>query len=187
MWRLNKDYDLVLKPYDTDGLGGFKPFEQLWVKMSFVAVPVLIDFIILSVLNYFSSTPFYPIGKFSDLILCSIVIVFLLIVPILSYYRIVKAQKVKLLDSIECKIRKYYDKIEEVLLEEDKDVDKKWMDQIKQYQEIELKVKSIPSLPFATYKRTYLFFIAIIAIIPCITQFISYGQSFLGVIISWMI
>jgi beta propeller repeat protein len=182
MRKLSNDYDLVLKPYDTDELGGFKPLEQLWLKMSYMAIPVLVVLIILSALSQVSGITFYPLGRFSDLILCNIVIVGLIVYPIWNYRRIVETQKAYLIEHVQKKIEKSYKSIEEALSEE-KDLESTSMGQIKQFQEVERRVKSIPSLPFTRYQKAYIF---LSAIIPWIAQVMSYGQSFLSAVISWI-
>lgn len=179
MRELNKDYDLILKPYDTDGLGGFKPLEKLWFKMSFVAMPILANLIILSVLGYFWGPAYYPLGRSFDLLLTLFVIVVLLIYPIQKYHSIIETQKANFIEDIERKIDRHYKKIKEALSEEEKDLEKGYLGQIRQLQEIMGDVKSIPSWPFRTYQKIYIFLGALIplimeSIIPWIMKIINY-------------
>lgn len=172
MKQLNDDYDLTLKPYDTDGHGGFKPLEELWLKMSYVALPILVIPFVLSFLSSSFKTVSYSIGNYLDLFSCNIVIICLLIFMFLNYRSIVETQKERYLDNIGKGIGKDYKKIERALVRK-KNMEKNSMKQIKLYKEIELEVKSIPSLPFTKYQKTY---IILSALAPWITQIINYFQ-----------
>lgn len=156
-----------------------KPLEQLWSKMTFVAMPILAALIILSVLGYFRGPTYYPLGRFFDLFLTIFVIVVLLIIPILEYHSIVKTQKANFIEDIERKIDRHYSKIKEALSEEEKDLEKGHLGQIRQLQEIMGDVKSIPSWPFRTYQKIYIFLGALIPLvmesaIPWIMKVINY-------------
>ncbi|MBU7011659.1 MAG: hypothetical protein HXS46_13305 [Theionarchaea archaeon] len=171
--RLDNDYNLELKPYDTDGVGGFKPLEQLWLDMTYVAIPILSDIIILFFLNRFLGAAFYPFGRFSDLLLCNIAVVALLIYPIWNYHHVTEIQKTNFLENIEkekrTKVDEYYEEIENALFE--KDLKKEYMEHIKQYQEIVRNVKSIHSWPFTKYQKVG---IAVSAVLAWAAQIFSF-------------
>ncbi|MBU7045547.1 MAG: hypothetical protein HXS54_03845 [Theionarchaea archaeon] len=166
--KLNHDYELVLKPYDVDGLGGFQPLEELWLRMSYMAIPVLIVPVSLFILNHFFSTPFEPL---STSILCSVLITGLLAYPILSYHSIVEASKTTYLEDIEMRIEESYREMEAALFEEGKELEDHCMKQMERLQKIVFDVRGIPSLPFKKYQKTY---IILSALIPPITGIISY-------------
>ena len=168
MKELNQ-YDMALRPYDTDGLGGFKPLETLWFNMISVVMPVLAVFGVLSLLDRYVGIAHYSVERFLNLFLFSIGIVVLLLVLILYYYRMVKTQKTKMLNDIDKKIQTYYEKAH--ITEEGKDVDEESMRQIEQLQKVVFKVKSIPSFPFTTLHKIY---ILSSTIIPLVIQIINY-------------
>ena len=168
MWKLNKDYDLELKPFDVDGLGGFQPFEELWLRMSYMAIPVIIIPFAQFLLSYFLGTAFKP---FSTSLVSCIVVVVLLVVPVLIYRHIVETRKISYLDDTEKKIEKYQERIEECIQETEKDLEYRCMRQIEHLQKIVLVVKSIPSLPFKKYQKAFIF---ASALVPWIMGIISY-------------
>lgn len=167
LWLLNKKYDLKLNPYDTDGMGGFGPLEKLWLKMSYMVLPVLMIPVILFLLHQYSGTDFNP---FSTSLICSFVSVGLLVVPILNFYHIVESGKTSRLEEVEVKIRECQNKIEESL-HGDKDVEESSMKQMELCEKIVLRIKSVPPLLFKKYKKAYFF---LSAIIPWIPEIISY-------------
>ncbi len=167
MWQLNKNYDLVLKPYDADGLGGFQPLEELWLRMSYMAIPVLTIPVMLFLLNHYFGTSFNP---FSTSVLCSIVVVVLLVVPVLNYHYIVETRKTSLLEDIEKKVERHQKRMEEDLLGEGRDLEDQNMKEIEQLQKVAFKVKGIPSMPFKQYQKAY---ILLSALIPWIMGIIS--------------
>jgi TolB protein len=178
--QINNSYELVLKPYDVDGSGGFGPLEQLWLNMSFVAMPILVDLIILSILGHFWGSTYYPLGRSFDLLLTCIFIIALLVRPILTYHRIVENQKANLLGNIENKIDNCYRKIEKALSEEEEDLEGNYLNQLKQFQEIAVKVKSIPSLPLKTYQKVIIFLGAFMPLI--INSIIGWSRE----VITWI-
>ena len=167
--KLNNQFNLVLKPYDTDGLGGFGPLEQLWFNMISVIIPVLAVVGALSLLDLYVGIAHFSVERFFNMFLFSIVIVVLLVILVLYYYHIVKTQKTKMLNDIEKKIDTYYKKAH--ITEKNKDVDKDSMKQIELLQKVVIKVESIPSFPFTTLHKTY---IVSSAAIPFIIQIINY-------------
>ena len=178
--QINNNYELVLKPYDVDGSGGFGPLEQLWLNMSFVAMPILVDLIILSILGHFWGSTYYPLGRSFDLLLTCTFIIALLVRPILTYHRIVENQKANLLGNIENKIDNCYRKIEKALSEEEEDLEGNYLNQLKQFQEIAVKVKSIPSLPLKTYQKVIIFLGAFMPLI--INSIIGWSRE----VITWI-
>ena len=167
-WHLNKNYNLTLKPYDTDGIGGFGPLEELWLRMSYMAIPILLLPIILFLLNHFFGIEFNPL---STSLVCGIIVVVLLVIPILNFRHIVERGKANLLESIGTKIRKYQKKIEECLYE-DKVLEESYMKKIVELEKIVLRTKNVSSLPFKKYQKLYIF---LSAITPWITGIISYS------------
>ncbi len=167
-WQLNRDYILEFKPYDIDGAGGFGPLEELWLKMSYVAIPVLLIPIILFFMNHFIGTFFDP---FSTSVLCGAVVVILLVFPVWNYHNTIETQKTNFLERIEQKIEVCHEKVEEVLSDSQKKMENHYIEQINQFQEIALKVKGVPSLPFKRYQKIY---ITLSAIAPLIPKIISY-------------
>ena len=168
MWQLNKDYDMVLKPYDADGLGGFQPLEELWLRMSYMAIPVLTIPIMLFLLNHYFGTAFNP---FSTSVLCSTVVVVLLVIPVLNYHHIVETRKTSFLEDIEKKIERHQKRMEGDLLGEERDLEDQYMKEIERLQKVVFKVKGIPSMPFKQYQKAY---ILLSALIPWIMGIISY-------------
>ncbi|MGC1122417.1 MAG: hypothetical protein WBA22_15095 [Candidatus Methanofastidiosia archaeon] len=167
MRLLNRKYDLLLNPYDTDGMGGFGPLEELWLRMSYMAIPVLMIPIILFLLHHFFSIAYNPL---STSFICSAVSVGLLVVPILNFHYMVEGGKASLLEGVETKVRKCQKKIEESLYG-DKDMEDSSMRQIEELEKIVLRIKSVPSLPFKKYQKIYIF---LSAIIPWVIGIISY-------------
>ena len=169
MKELNNKYELALKPYDTDGLGGFGPLEQLWFNMISMVIPILAIIGVLSLLDQYFGTTYYSLGRVSELFGFSIFIVALLVYLVLFYYHIVRTQKNRILEDIEKEIEKHYKK--SGITDKEKDVDSDSMKKIEQLQKIVSNIKGIPSLPFTTLHKTY---ILSSAGIPLIIQIISY-------------
>jgi hypothetical protein len=180
MRHLNKNYDLVLRPYDVDESGGFGPLEKLWLKMSYVAIPILGGLFIISFLGYSKGSIHYPLWGNFDLVLIVFVFVGLLICPIWNYIHIVSTQKAKLLNDIEDKINRYYKRIEKTLIIQKRtDLEKDSLKQIKQLEEIMLKAKSISPWPFRTYQKAYILLAAVSPlimdrVIPWVLEIIDY-------------
>ena len=169
MWQLNRKYDLVLKPYDTDGSGGFGPLEELWLRMSFVGIAVFAIPLFLLFLNQFFGTFFNPVSISG---FCSIPVVVLLVILVWNYHHIIETGKTNYLDSIEEKIEIPQERIDKYLFKEKKgDLDDNCITQIEQLQKIKSEVDSIHSLPFKQYQKIYL---SLSIILPWIPKIIEY-------------
>ena len=174
MRKLNEQYELDLKPYDTDGLGGFKPLEHLYLNMSFLTLPIIGNFIILFVFDVFSKNALYPPGKIPPLILYIIFIVGFFIYPIYNYNNVIENRKENHLDILEKKIEVYYETVEKNLTEKEKDLDEHCRGEIEKLDKIVTKVNSISSLPFTKLQNIIIFLSAACAIIPWLIQVIGY-------------
>lgn len=168
MWKLNRNYDLVLKLYDVDGSGGFGPLEELWLRMSYMAIPVLAIPILLFFLHQSFGTPFNPASTSA---LVSVFVIGLLVVPAWNYHNIIETGKSNYLERIEENIEVYQKQIEEGLSDTKKDLDDHCLKEIGELEDIIADVKSIHSLPFKKYQKAYL---TLSVILPWIPKLISY-------------
>jgi len=173
--KLSKEYEFTIKPFNADGFGGFKPLGELWMNMIYIAVPIVLLYVVL--FFYFQSFDIIYLSKqkYIDILiilLYNIFIVLLLFFPLLNYHYIVKNQKETLLKDIEKNIDKYYRKIEKTLLNKNIDkMDNESMEQLKNYHEIALKIKNIPSWPFTSSEK---FIILFSTFVPWTTSIVNY-------------
>lgn len=174
MWQLSSQYEFTLKPYNPDGFGGMKPLGQLWLNMIFVAILVIVAWLIMFFfLRSFGIVyPLQPRVEFLIIILYTIFILILLIYPMQSYHRLIEREKANLLKDIESKIKYHYKKIEKAILSTNtRNLDTWSVEQIKYYHEIAIKIKSIPSWPFSSSEKIS---IILSVIIPWVLQGVDY-------------
>ncbi|MBU7047369.1 MAG: hypothetical protein HXS54_13130 [Theionarchaea archaeon] len=157
MRKLNHQYTFALKPFDPDGFGGLRPFSQIWFNMTLLIIPLLLTWVV--VFGHFHTFDvIYPqLQKNIDVvtsILHSIAIIALLGYPMKIYHNIVETQKAELLNNIRIKIDKSYRKIEETYLtDKERELDDNSLKKIKDYQEIVMKIRSVPSWPFTLSEK----------------------------------
>ena len=90
----------------------------------------------------------------------------------LEYHNIVEVQKINLMRIVDKRINKHYKKVENSLfIRRREDLDKDSVEKLRQFYEIALKIKDVPSWPFSPSDKIGIF---LSAIVPWVVWIVDY-------------